>query len=116
MNFIEALELAKKGKKIRLKKWDNPEFYLYAKQDSLYCCGDRNILSSLNMTEYSSLDWEEYKKKLELNTFEKAIVALKNGKTIKRVSVPQWTYNLEVCNFNEEEVMANDWIIVEEEV
>lgn len=115
MNFIEALELAKNGKKIRLKKWDNAQFYLCAKQDRLYYCNS-NTLSSLNMTEYSSLDWEEYKEELELHTFEEAIAALKNGKTIKRANVPEWTYNLEVCNLDEEEVIANDWIIVGDEI
>jgi len=129
MNFIEALELAKQGKKIRIKTWENTNFYIWLKLNVLYDINDYEFCS-FTLDDYMSLDWEVYREEPELHTFEEAITALKEGKKIKRLSstVQFWHHKPEsgrrplitvndswlgiVDNcFSTEEIFANDWII-----
>ena len=116
MNFLEALELAKKGKKIRLKKWSNPEFYLRSKQDQLYY-SDSNKTCSLSISEYVSFDWEIYEGDEKLHSFEEALKALKYDHNVRIRRQNGVIACVKELNFflNEKDVFANDWLIIENE-
>ena len=103
MNFIEAVKLFQLDKNIKLMR---------RAKDFEITFGLMGI--NLTITDILAEDWYVVKNE-KLHTFEEVIVALKKGKTIKRASVPEWSYILELCSFDEEEVMANDWIIIDKE-
>ena len=123
MNFIEAINLINTNtvKSIERDCWINNNGIVKSKHIFKKYFSDVNLsicTNNINIGTYLppiedilASDWIITER---LASFEEAIVALKSGKTIKRASVPQWTYNVSVCNFNEKEVMANDWIIKEE--
>jgi len=119
MNFIEALELAKQGKKIRIKTWENTSFYIRLEKNVLHGINDYEF-RSFKIDEYMSLDWELYKEKPKLHTFEEALVAYKNGCTIHRDNVyPDNTYNISdknhPCFFRKQDILAKDWVILDQE-
>jgi hypothetical protein len=116
MNFIEAIKLARQGKIMGYKDADEDIMYLsehgeYSSTNECLVGVDTTKLEEVYIEDILRDDWMEVEPKIELYSFEEALNALKKGRTIKRASVPKWTYNLSVCNFNEVEIMANDWII-----
>lgn len=112
MDFIEAVELIKKGRKVRLPNWDS-NTYLY----------NRGIFVANNPDNSAYLDeelgqWEEYiegESLVELHTFPEVLNALRKGKTIKRDSVPLKYSAGSSSNptFKIHDVLANDWVILE---
>jgi hypothetical protein len=126
MNFIEALKKMRDGKKVRLPHWVT--YYYVEKQGYRYMVfdGKREIIWDFSENEMLSDDWEIYKEEPKLHTFEEALIALKNGKKIKRqLSISEYhldkvssrileIYDVEVHNgVFSEEVLANDWIILD---
>ena len=127
MNFIEAYKALVKGKKVRQLDWDKGE---YIKQDK--SCGNEecSVCNSsfseedgadyeLCGLDYLANDWELYEKECKLHTFEEAIVAFKDRKTIKRKAT-QTHYNTdrwppEMAILSTQDLMANDWIIIDDE-
>ena len=116
MDFIEAVKLAIKTDKYIVRKSDG-SIRFYVSDNQIYSKTQvgkdtwAGTDQELTIEELLAEDWEIYQEP-KLHTFEEAIVALKRGKTIKRASVPQWTYNITICSFDEKEIMANDWIII----
>ena len=122
MNFIEAMELLINNKNIRRKSWDDKDLHVFFSKEcqclmtswmykgkvKTYCAPFEDLFS------LSASDWEEY---FELHTFEEAIVALKNGKTIKRKLWTTKVIERDFCDdysieFAIDDVEANDWIIM----
>ena len=118
MNIIEAAKLMKQGYKVRLGRWCENQ-YLYNHLDIIR--DERDEEHELSLCEVLDQDWEEYIEESRLHTFEEAIVALKNGKTIKRNLWTTKVIERDFCDdysveFTIDDFEANDWIIVEKEV
>ncbi len=123
MNIIEAAKLMKQGCKVRLGHWCGNE-YLHNHLDMIR--DERDEEHELSLYDVLDQDWEIYQEP-KLHTFEEALIALKNGKKIRRQSsISEYhldkassrileIYNVEVHNgvFSDEEVLANDWIILD---
>jgi len=66
MEFKEAVEELKKGKKIRRCKWTNKDYYIYVDKDME--CGDiwtiRDTHIDFNMSDFVATDWEVYESKI----------------------------------------------------
>ena len=110
MNFMEAMrKIDNDGCKIRRKGWCKDIFII-----------PREGIVGFN--DYFADDWEEY---VDPTNFEKAMVAYKSGKLIYRASKPLNRYILskrpenhhtQVLSFTNRDILANDWVILEEEV
>lgn len=61
MTFLEALEEAKKGKKVRHDLWCS-EIYLVIKNGNIKMCNTQ--YNSLTKDDYTSNSWEIYKEKI----------------------------------------------------
>lgn len=117
MNFIEAIKLLLDGKKIRLNHWYRTK-YLQRHADSSYV-----VLNQLNEQYTIKLDhmlldcWEIYEEQPKLHTFEEALEALKAGKKISRDYKYADVHKIGWENkfiFKEDDLFANDWIILED--
>lgn len=117
MNFIEAVRLAKRNKKIRKVGWDEDEYITVNGCKLMWAPDDTNISSEYTIDMNSLLqDWEIYEEKPKTYSFEVALLAFKEGKTISRSSYP-WQYskirlkNLGNVTFRYEDIIATDWVI-----
>ena len=129
MNFMEAVKELKTGKKVRKISWTNTEAHIkkvdgnhYRFFTTIYNAENNQGIpshDSYSFREYEILatDWEIYEEECKLHTFEEAIVAYKAGKTIQRQCYKVVRHNLEYNNFyfEKDDVMANDWIIIDKE-
>lgn len=100
MNFIEAVKLLKLDKNIKLMRRTNDFEITYGL-----------IGINLTITDILAEDWYVVKDE-KLHTFEEALKAYKSGKKIRRknnIMIYQ-NYYLDL-----EDVMANDWIIKDQE-
>lgn len=61
MTFLEALEEAKKGKKVRLNLWSS-EIYLAIENGNIKMCNTQ--YNCLTKDDYTSNSWEIYKEKI----------------------------------------------------
>jgi hypothetical protein len=107
MNFIEAVKLLKLDKNIKLMRRTKDFEITYGL-----------IGLNLTITDILAEDWYVVKDE-KLCSFEEAIVAFKNGKTIKRKSI-QTHYNTdrwppEMALISTQDLIANDWIIIDKE-
>ena len=60
-------------------------------------------------------DWHKSKKEhTELHTFEEALKAYKSGKSILRKGMYDVIYACDGLDINRDDVMADDWVIMEE--
>ena len=124
MNFMEAVKELKTGKKVRKISWTNTEAHIKKVDGNHYrffatiynAENNQGIPShdSYGFREYEILatDWEIYEEECKLHTFEEALKAYKSGKKIRRknnIMIYQ-NYYLDL-----EDVMANDWIIIDKE-
>lgn len=120
MNIIEAVKLARGGKRIRRIDWDQKVFvYLDQITFALHWSNDDPFILL-----YSHVigEWEEYEVKIEIKTytFQEALTALGNGKMISRVRKSGLAIHMnraremdELILFNYDDVHADDWRIIE---
>ena len=119
MKFAEAIKLLKLDKDIKIKR-RNSDFQITS--DTLGICtldfAIEDVISNPIVEAMLAEDWYVVKDE-KLHTFEEAIVAFKNGKTIKRKAT-QTHYNTdrwppEMALISTQDLMANDWIIIDKE-
>lgn len=134
MNFIDMIIILKKFSDTRevrgilpMSEGSNIELQLDSWGDTLY---QRSKYTSkplsfpaLKADQILSNNWEILfvkEEKPKLHTFEEAIAAFKDGKTIKRELWSIKTISVECCSccddgfyaFSMEDMKANDWIII----
>ena len=118
MNFIEAIKLIKEQRFIKVMRADNQVFYsdwsgnLYIEHKKETEHGFKNFEPTVE--DILSEDWHVVKNK-KLHTFEEALKAYKSGKNISRKGYGI-LHNEEYCDFDRDDIMANDWIIMGENV
>ena len=119
MNFIEAIKLIKEQGFIKVMRGDTQVFYsdwsgnLYIEHENETEHGFKNFEPTVE--DILSEDWHVVKNK-KLHTFEEAIIAYKLGKKIKRKS-DDTIYRYEIyCEFDRYDVLANDWVILEDKI
>jgi hypothetical protein len=121
MNFIEAVKLLKFDKNIKLKKRDSNTFslkqgtsgliHLDETYDKNYPYAPSSYAPSIN--HILAEDWYVVKAE-KLHTFEEALKAYKSGKNIRRKDHDMMQHDY-YCSFDRDDVMANDWIIIDKE-
>jgi len=113
MNFIEAVKLLKLDKNIRLRRRAK-EFEITLDEDRYLDAGCKYSWFNPVLDDILAEDWYVVKDE-KLHTFEEALKAYKSGKNIRRKG-DGILHNEEYCDFNRDDVMANDWIILDKEV
>ncbi len=126
MNFIEAINVMRDGKGIRLPHW-RAKSHIKKDEDVesgyVICLDQRVKYYQFKETEMLSDEWEIYQEEApKLHSFEEALAAFKDGKSIKRIL---WTllsiekkinknlYSEFSIIFTIDDFEANDWIIEE---
>ena len=118
MNFIEAITLIKEQGFIKVMRGDTQVFYsdwsgnLYIEHENETEHGFKNFEPTVE--DILSEDWHVVKNK-KLHTFEEALKAYKSGKNIRRKGYGI-LHNEEYCDFDRDDIMANDWIIMGEKI
>ena len=118
MNFIEAIKLIKEQGFIKVMRDDTQVFYsdwsgnLYIEHENETEHGFKNFEPTVE--DILSEDWHVVKNK-KLHTFEEALKAYKSGKNIRRKGYGI-LHNEEYCDFDRDDIMANDWIIMGEKI
>ncbi|MEA0971202.1 hypothetical protein Megvenef_01175 [Candidatus Megaera venefica] len=118
MNFIEAIKLIKEQGFIKVMRGDTQVFYsdwsgnLYIEHENETEHGFKNFEPTVE--DILSEDWHVVKNK-KLHTFEEALKAYKSGKNIRRKGYGI-LHNEEYCDFDRDDIMANDWIIMGEKI
>ena len=118
MNFIEAIKLIKEQGFIKVMRGDTQVFYsdwsgnLYIEHENETEHGFKNFEPTVE--DILSEDWHVVKNK-KLHTFEEALKAYKSGKNICRKGYGI-LHNEEYCDFDRDDIMANDWIIMGEKI
>lgn len=125
MNFIEAITLAMKGKKITRATWRGIN-YVYWDHKLGYLCKDVDLVPyyvAFIISDVLTEDWEIYKENPQIYTFNKAFEAYSEGKSIKRM---EWEYSItkDISHistglpdkplFSYTDIIKNDWLIGEE--
>ena len=99
-----------------MKTWENTNFYIWLEFNVLYDVNSCEFCS-FTLDDYMSLDWEVYREKHKLHTFEEALAAYKCGDTIYRNSEhPDNKHNINdkiPCFFRRQDLLANDWLILD---
>jgi hypothetical protein len=103
MNFIEAVKLFQLDKNIKLMR---------RAKDFEITFGLMGI--NLTITDILAEDWYVVKDE-KLHTFEEALKAYKSGKNIRRKGYHYMVYYDFDCEFDRDDIMANDWIIIDKE-
>ena len=118
MNIIEAIKLIKEQGFIKVMRGDTQVFYsdwsgnLYIEHENETEHGFKNFEPTVE--DILSEDWHVVKNK-KLHTFEEALKAYKSGKNIRRKGYGI-LHNEEYCDFDRDDIMANDWIIMGEKI
>jgi hypothetical protein len=117
MNFIEAVKLLELDENIKLmrRSKDLTIFTGYGILQGISKQGHTGF--KLFLKDILAEDWYVVKNE-KLHTFEEAIVAFKNGNTIKRKAT-QIHYNTdrwppEMALLSTQDLIANDWLIIED--
>ena len=103
MNFIEVVKLLQLDKNIKLMRRTNDFEITYGL-----------IGINLTITDILAEDWYVVKDE-KLHTFEEALKAYKSGKDIRRKGYHYMVYYDFDCEFDRDDIMANDWIIIDKE-
>ncbi len=121
MNFKEAINLIHftSVKGVTRLSWERGKYLFQEKGRSWLSItlDEPNCISlpySATIRDILANDWELYEEKTKLHTFDKAIIALKNGKTIKRHNL-SFNYSIGSSynpSFKIHDVLANDWEIL----
>ncbi len=117
MNFVEAVrkvtglgmrdnKLMRRSEKFKVSI--NEGRFMSNKHEKDWCIYKPSIADML------AEDWHVVKDEKQ-HTFEEAIVALKNGHTIKQYISIQLIRPGDWCLIDSEDLMANDWIILDKE-
>jgi len=114
MNFIEVVKLQQLDKNTRIKRRDYTCTYR-ADLLNTVIINDKFEVFTPTIDDILAEDWYVVKDE-KLHTFEEAIVAFKNGKTIKRKAT-QTHYNTdrwppEMALISTQDLIANDWLII----
>lgn len=117
MNFIEAVKLLKLDKNIKIMR-RNKDYEITLTDKGYLDAGSKYSYFVPVIDDILAEDWYVVKDE-KLHTFEEAIVAFKNGKTIKRKAT-QTHYNTnrwppEMALISTQDLIANDWIIIDKE-
>ena len=122
MNFLEAVNLLKQGQRIRRACWSTIGDRALKLADKDYVFNKPYEIT--RVSEYFSLsdieadDWEIYKEEPKTYTFQKAFEAFMEGKTISRrlyvVRYRKEHLHKSGIIFSYDDVLATDWIIIEE--
>jgi hypothetical protein len=115
MNFIEALKLAQRGKKIRKVGWDEDEYITVNGCKLIWAPDDTNISSEYTIDMNSLLqDWEIYEEKPKYS-FQEALKAFNEGKNIRSSDRTYWVSRRHDYEYEEtftlRDVNATDWVI-----
>lgn len=111
MNIIEAAQLFNLDKDIKLKRRSKEvEVTLHPLGEHLMKDDSYSIYLT-TVDDILAEDWYVVKDE-KLHTFEEALKAYKSGKKIRRKNNTMIYQN---CYLHLEDVMANDWIIIDEE-
>jgi hypothetical protein len=116
MNFIEAVKLLELDENIKLMR-RSKDVTIFSRYGTLM--GKQGHTGfKLFIKDILAEDWYVVKYE-KLHSFEEAIVAFKNGKTIKRKAT-QTHYNTdrwppEMALLSTQDLIANDWIIIDKE-
>jgi len=118
MNFIEAIKLLKLDNTIKLKRRSKEVTFTLHPLENHFIKDDGYSLYLITVDDIFAEDWYVVKDE-KLCSFEEAIVAFKNGKTIKRKAT-QTHYNTdrwppEMALLSTQDLIANDWIIIDDE-
>jgi len=118
MNFIEAIKAIKRNENLRIKRGENTNVCYSSWYRQLYV-EDRENLFDLELfvptvDDILAEDWYVVKNE-KLHTFEEALKAYKSGKNIRRKDHGMMHHEA-YCDFDRDDVMANDWIILDKEV
>lgn len=112
MNIIESAKLVQLDKNIKLKRRSNDCEITLESEGTLYSISHYGIVRfRLPIEEILAEDWYVVKNE-KLHTFEEALEAYKSGKNICRKGYGI-QHNKEYCNFGKDDVLANDWVILD---
>lgn len=115
MNFIEAVRLAEKGKKIKRMDWTNNDYLIALNFTLVWGTILGNPPYNDILESFLANDWEIYEEKPKTVDFQEALKTLNTNKSIKRIGQKKWlNYNFmsEVDKlFSYEDIHAKDWII-----
>ena len=115
MNFIEVVKLLKLDKNIKVMR-RNSNFQITS--DTLGVCTldftIEDVISNPIVEIMLAEDWYVVKDE-KLHTFEEALKAYKSGKNIRRKGYHYMVYYDFDCEFDRDDIMANDWIIIDKE-
>jgi len=114
MNFIEMIKLIDKGCKITNPSSfsSNSAYIEYIAGYGVVVNGDVYDSYDFDFADFYDEDWEIYKEQPKLHTFEEALKAYKSGLDVRRKN-RETKYHDSDCDFRKDDVMANDWIIME---
>lgn len=118
MNFIEAVKLLQLDKNIKLMR-RTKDFEITLDKIGIFltatCVIDDKIYKdepfTVTINEILAEDWYGVKNE-KLYTFEEALKAYKLGKNIRRKNNYMIYDN---CELDRDDIMANDWIIIDNE-
>lgn len=113
MNFIEAVKLLKLDNTTRITRC-NKDFQVRVDAVGMFLI-DVEIIDDIfvpSIEEILAEDWEVIKAK-KLHTFEEALKAYKAGKKITR-KCGKFLHTEEYCSFQRDDVIANDWLIIDD--
>jgi len=113
MNFIEAVKLLELDENIKLmrRSKDLTIFTGYGILQGISKQGHTGFKLFLN--DILAEDWHVVKNE-KLHTFEEALKAYKSGNNIRRKDHGMMHHEAH-CDFDRDDVMANDWIIIDKE-
>lgn len=60
LNWYEAIEWAREGKKIRNTHWGNPQYYIYLNQDDVFVAKGTGKRHAFELPDFDEGAWEIY--------------------------------------------------------
>ena len=114
MNFIEAAQLFNLDKNIKLKRRNKEVTVTLHPLGKHLMKDDSYSLYLTTIDDILAEDWYVVKDE-KLHTFEEALKAYKSGKNIRRKGYHYEVYYDFDCEFDRDDIMANDWIIIDKE-
>jgi len=127
LNIIEAVQTAQSGKKIRRASW-LPGEAIYHSSDRFRFASDDRLYENFLAYDIRADDWEIVPEPPKTMTFMEAWTAMKEGKKVKRLEMPQ-IYRIDKHEIFRQDchtsawycaglhfidIEATDWIVVEE--
>ena len=86
LNFLEAVQAARVGHKIRRTSWRPKQHLIYTHNAFYHCCGKIvKCKYEIIYDEYVADDWESDIKTPKTMTFTKVVAGIKNSKKFRRL-------------------------------